>query len=212
MEELGADSFKDVDIALFSAGGARSKEFAPAAVDAGAVVIDNSSAFRLHPDVPLVVPEVNPDDALQHKGIIANPNCSTIIMAVPLWPLHKEAGIQRAVVSTYQASSGAGAAAMAELEEQTKAWARGDAVDSWPMDMWGRQYAFNLFSHDSPITPNGYNEEEMKMVQETGKIFHDDSIKVCGCAGRLQPPCFELRTAFRPPSRRSQPRAFACPS
>ncbi len=132
--------------------------FAPAAVEAGAVVVDNSSAYRMDPNVPLVVPEVNPDDALQHKGIIANPNCSTIIMAVPLWPLHKAFGIRRLVVSTYQAASGAGAAAMDELADQAKCWAAGKPVPEWPTDIWGRQYAFNLFSHDSPIEDNLYNQ------------------------------------------------------
>jgi aspartate-semialdehyde dehydrogenase len=176
VEELTADSFAGIDIALFSAGGSISKQFAPIAARAGAVVVDNSSAFRMDPDVPLVVPEVNPQDIDKHKGIIANPNCSTIIMNVPVWPLHKVARVKRLVVSTYQAASGAGAAAMAELENQARQWASNQPITS---EIFKRQYIWNLFSHNSKIDPaTGYNEEETKMLKETHKIFGDRSIRV----------------------------------
>ncbi len=176
IEELTEDSFKDVDLALFSAGGSISKRFAPIASDAGATVVDNSSAFRMTDGVPLVVPEVNPEAAggieLGKGGIIANPNCSTIIMLVPVTPLHREAVVQRMVVSTYQAASGAGAAAMAELEQQTREVLAGQKPTC---DIFTQQYAFNLFSHNSDIGPEGYNTEEMKMVRETHKIWGQDA-------------------------------------
>ncbi|HOK95525.1 MAG TPA: aspartate-semialdehyde dehydrogenase [Anaerohalosphaeraceae bacterium] len=179
VEELTANSFKGIDIALFSAGGARSKEFAPAAVKAGAVVIDNSSAFRMDPQVPLVVPEINPEAIRQHKGIIANPNCSTIIANVPVWPLHKANPVKRMVVSTYQAASGAGQSAMLEMLQQAR-----EVLDGKPVTCKALKYqlAFNLYCHDSKIGPNGYNEEEMKMVKETQKIFNCPSIAItCTC-------------------------------
>lgn len=179
IEELRTDSFKGVDIALFSAGAARSKEFGPAAVEAGAVVVDNSSAFRMDPDTPLVIPEINPQDIAQHKGIIANPNCSTIIGIVPVWPLHKANAVKRMVVSTYQAASGAGMAAMRELEDQSRQILAGKEATC---KAFKYQIAFNLFSHDSDIGTNGYNKEEMKMVNETRKIFHCSDIGVtCTC-------------------------------
>jgi len=170
VQEMTKDSFKDVDVAFFSAGGAQSKSFCPVAADAGAVVIDNSSAFRMDPEVPLVVPEVNARQVLNApKGIIANPNCSTILMNVVAYPIHVEAGLKRVVVSTYQASSGAGAAAMEELKEQARAWVSGKPL---PMDIFKRQYIFNLFSHNSKMDPDsGYVEEELKLVNETAKIF-----------------------------------------
>lgn len=178
VEELvkGCFAGKKIDVALFSAGAGRSREFADEAVKAGAVVVDNSSAFRMDPNAPLVIPEINPEDIKKHKGIIANPNCSTIIMLMPLWPLHKVNKIKRIVVSTYQAASGAGAQAMAELEDQTR-----DVLAGKPAvpKIMPHRYAFNLFSHNTKIAENGYNEEENKMVKETWKIFHDDSIKVC---------------------------------
>jgi aspartate-semialdehyde dehydrogenase len=182
VEVLTAESFAGVDVAFFSAGGGISKEYAPAAARAGAVVIDNSSAFRMEPNVPLVVPEVNPGDIREHQGIIANPNCSTIIALVPLWPLHKANPIQRLVVSTYQAASGAGHAAMAELEEQSRAVLDGRPAVPRVMPF---PYAFNLFSHNSPIGENGYNQEEMKLVKETRKIFHDDSIAITATCVRV---------------------------
>jgi len=176
VEELTADSFDDVDIALFSAGGSISKQYAPIAAEKGCVVVDNSSAFRMDPDTPLVVPEVNPQDIDTHQGIIANPNCSTIIMNVPVWPLHQAFGIQRVVASTYQAASGAGAKAMAELEQQAHDWVSGKPLTQ---DIFKKQYLWNLFSHNSDIDPaTGYNTEETKMIKETRKIFHDSDIRV----------------------------------
>jgi aspartate-semialdehyde dehydrogenase len=182
VEEMKHDSFKGVDIALFSAGASRSREFAQSAVKAGAVVIDNSSAFRMDPKIPLVVPEVNPEDVKWHPGIIANPNCTTIIMVVPLKPLHDLAKVRRVVVSTYQSASGAGAKAMEELEKQTGQYLRGEPLTR---EVLPHQIAFNLFCHNSAVTANGYNEEEMKMVHETRKIMHDDQIKVCPTTVRV---------------------------
>ena len=179
VEELTENSFAGIDIALFSAGGARSKQFAPAAVKAGAVVVDNSSAFRMDPEVPLVIPEINPEAIKKHKGIIANPNCSTIIANVPVWPLHKANPIKRMVVSTYQAVSGAGQAGMTELLDQTREILDGKEPTC---NKFKYQIAFNIFSHDSAIGPNGYNEEEMKMVKETRKIFDCPEIAItCTC-------------------------------
>ena len=172
VQELQEDSFNGIDLALFSAGGSISKKFAPIASAAGATVVDNSSAFRMTDGVPLVVPEVNPEAAkgieLGKGGIIANPNCSTIIMIVPVTPLHRVAGVRRMVVSTYQAASGAGAAAMAELEQQTR-----EVLEGKPptCEVFDQQYAFNLFSHNSEVGPDGYNTEETKMVNETHKIW-----------------------------------------
>lgn len=182
VEELTAGSFKGIEIALFSAGAARSKEFAPAAVKAGAVVVDNSSAFRMDPEVPLVVPEVNPEKIREHKGVIANPNCSTIIMVVPLWPLHRAARIVRIVVATYQAASGAGASAMAELKNQVREIEEGRAAS---VAVLPQQIAYNLFPHVDVFMPNGYTKEEMKMVHETRKIFGDDSIRVTATCVRV---------------------------
>lgn len=182
VEELTHDSFKDIDVALFSAGASISKEFAASAVKAGAVVVDNSSAFRMDPTVPLVVPEVNPEDIKWNKGIIANPNCTTIIMLVAVKPLYDLAPVKRIVVSTYQSASGAGAKGMNELWEQTKVVLNGGKAEpkvfKWP-------YAFNVFSHNTDIGENGYNTEEMKMVNETKKIMHDDGIGVCATCVRV---------------------------
>src|SRR6201994_4214193 len=163
VEELTHDSFKGVKIAFFSAGGSISKEFAPAAVAAGAVVVDNTSAFRMKEGIPLVVPEVNPEQIHRHVGIIANPNCSTIIMNVPVWPLHKVNRVKRVIVSTYQAVSGAGAQGLHELEQQTRAYAAGAAVVK---NLFPHQIVNNLFSHNSKVSETGYNEEKWKMVQE----------------------------------------------
>ncbi len=179
VEELTKDSFGRVDIALFSAGGARSKEFAPAAAKAGAVVVDNTSAFRMDPDVPLVIPEINPQKIQEHKGIIANPNCSTIIGIVPVWPLHRANPVKRMVVSTYQAASGAGMSAMLELESQTREILDGKepTCKAFPY-----QIAFNAFSHNSELGLSGYNLEEVKMVNETRKIFDCPDIAItCTC-------------------------------
>ena len=183
VEELTEDSFRGVDIALFSAGGAQSKRFAPAAVRHGAVVVDNSSAFRMDAGVPLVVPEINPEALREHKGIIANPNCSTIISITPLWPIHKINRIQRMIVATYQAASGAGAAAMEELRESTRAYLDGREYKNTVLP---HPYAFNLFSHNSKIDPsNGYNEEEIKVMRETHKIYGDSSIRVTATCVRV---------------------------
>ena len=182
VETLGHDSFKGVDVALFSAGSARSKEFADSAVKAGAVVVDNSSAFRMRPDVPLVVPEVNPEDVKWHKGIIANPNCTTIIMLVAVKPLYDISPIRRITVSTYQSASGAGALAMEELRQQAADVLAGKSVKPQVLP-W--QIAFNLFSHNTTIGANGYNEEEMKMVNETRKMLHDTQIRVSATCVRV---------------------------
>ncbi|MCF7853541.1 MAG: aspartate-semialdehyde dehydrogenase [Candidatus Pacebacteria bacterium] len=182
VQELMHDAFDGIDIALFSAGADRSLEFAEAAVKAGAVVIDNSSAFRMDPDIPLVVPEVNPEDIKQHKGIIANPNCTTILMVVALKPLHDISPVKRIVVSTYQSASGAGARAMDELRTQASQVLEGKPVVAAALP---HQIAFNLFSHDSAIGENGYCKEEMKMVDETRKIMHAPEIRVCATAIRV---------------------------
>ena len=183
VQELTEGSFQGVDIALFSAGGSISKKFGPIAAQAGAVVVDNSSAFRMDPTVPLVIPEINPQAIKQHKGIIANPNCSTIIAIVPLWPIHQVNPIQRLIASTYQAASGAGAAAMQELLDSTRAHLAGQHFQPKVIP---HPYAFNLFSHTSKIDPaNGYNEEETKMLNETRKIFGDPKIRVSATCVRV---------------------------
>jgi len=176
VEELTERSFAGVDIALFSAGGGIARQFAPAAVRAGAVVIDNSSAFRMDPDVPLMIPEINARRIREHKGIIANPNCSAITALVPLWPIHRFNRIKRVILSTYQAASGAGAAAMQELLESTRA-----CLDGQPFQptVFPHSCAFNLFSHNTAIDPaTGYNDEETKVMRETRKIFEDERIAV----------------------------------
>lgn len=182
VETLTKDSFKDTDIALFSAGGGRSLEFAPAAAAAGAVVIDNSSAWRMDPEVPLIVPEVNPEDIAWHKGIIANPNCSTIQMVVALKPLHDAARINRIVVSTYQAVSGTGQKAIDELKRQADDIAAGREPEA---RIYKDQIAFNLLPEIDVFEDNAYTKEEMKMVNETRKMFHDDSIGVTATCVRV---------------------------
>jgi aspartate-semialdehyde dehydrogenase len=176
IEELNERSFEGVDIALFSAGGGISRKFAPLAVQAGAVVIDNSSAFRMDPNVPLVIPEINAHRIREHKGILAVPNCAAITALVPLWPIHRNNRIRRLILSTYQAASGAGAAAMEELVESTRAYLDGEAFQPKVMP---HPYAFNLFNHNTPIDPaTGYNDEETKVIKETRKIFEDERIAV----------------------------------
>jgi aspartate-semialdehyde dehydrogenase len=176
VEELTEHSFEGVDIALFSAGSGASRKFAPAAVKAGAVVIDNSSAFRMDPNVPLVIPEINGRRIREHKGIIAVPNCSAITALMPLWPIHRENRIKRVILSTYQAASGGGAAAMQELVDSTRANLNGQAFTPRVLP---HPYAFNLFSHNTAIDPEtGYNEEETKVIKETRKIFEDERIAV----------------------------------
>lgn len=175
-------SFRGIDIALFSAGSSISKEYAPRFVKDGAVVIDNSSAWRLDPDVPLVVPEVNPEDVENHKGIIANPNCSTIQMVVALKPIYDAVGISAIVVATYQSVSGAGAKAIRELEEQTRAWCQDKQMEVKNLP---RRIAFNVIPQIDVFTENGYTKEEMKMLNETRKIMHDPNIKVSATTVRV---------------------------
>ena len=183
VRELQEDSFRGVDLALFSAGGGTSKRFGPLAVEQGAVVVDNSSAFRMDPAVPLVVPEINPEAVRAHRGIIANPNCSTIIAITPLWPIHRSNRLRRMIVSTYQAASGAGAAAMEELRESTRAYLEGRPYENRVLP---HPYAFNLFSHNTRIDPqSGYNEEETKVIRETHKIYGDDSIRIAATCVRV---------------------------
>jgi len=194
------DSFKGIDIALFSAGGSTSKEWAPKFASDGAVVVDNSSAWRMEPDVPLVVPEVNPEDVKWHKGIIANPNCSTIQMVVALKPIYDEAGIKNVVVSTYQAVSGAGAKAIADLVKQTLAWCKAlqekggevspellkEIQEQLPeAEKFPHQIAFNALPHIDRFFEDGYTREENKMLFETRKIMHDESINVSATCVRV---------------------------
>jgi aspartate-semialdehyde dehydrogenase len=181
VQETTNNSFKGIDIALF-AGGSASTEYAQAAVDSGAVVIDNSSAFRMDPDVPLIVPEVNPEDVKWHKGIIANPNCSTIIMVVALKPIFDLAGIKRIVVSTYQAVSGAGREGIEELETQIRAWAKGEELKN---KVFPYQIAFNLVPRIDVFGEGDYTKEEWKMVKETQKIFHVPEMAVTATTVRV---------------------------
>jgi aspartate-semialdehyde dehydrogenase len=184
VEELKEDSFKGVDIALFSAGGGTSEKFAPHAAKDGCIVVDNSSAWRMDPDVPLVVPEVNPHAIAQYtkKGIIANPNCSTIQMVVALNPIQKKYGIKRIVVSTYQAVSGTGKKAIDELFDQTRSLI--NFLD-WEKKVYPHRIAFNCLPHIDVFLKNGYTKEEMKMVNETRKILEDDSIGVTATTVRV---------------------------
>lgn len=181
VQETTHDSFKGIDIALF-AGGSSSTEYAPSAVKSGAVVIDNSSAYRLDPEVPLVVPEVNPEDVKWHKGIIANPNCSTIIMVVALKPIFDLAGIKRVVVSTYQAVSGAGREGIEELEEQVRSWVKGEELTS---QTFPYQIAFNLIPRIDVFQEGDYTKEEWKMVKETQKIFHVEDMAITATTVRV---------------------------
>ena len=188
VEEATDDSFANIDIALF-AGGSASTKFAPAAVKAGAIVIDNSSAFRMDPEVPLIVPEVNPEDIKKHKGIIANPNCSTIIMVMALKPLYDQARIKRIVVSTYQAVSGGGKEAIDELENQVQAIANNQPVEAHilPSASLPKHYqiAFNVIPQIDAFMPDGYTKEEMKMVHETHKILNDYNIGISATTIRI---------------------------
>jgi aspartate-semialdehyde dehydrogenase len=178
--ELKQDSFTGIDIALFSAGGSISKEFAPAAAKAGAVVVDNSSAFRMEPDVPLVVPEINPAAAADHpRGIIANPNCTTIVALMALAPLHEKFGLKAVIASSYQAVSGSGAQGIIELDEQVRALAEGREITR---RVYPRQIAFNVIPQVDVFTDNGYTKEEMKMQNEGRKILGLPGLKVsCTC-------------------------------
>jgi len=182
VEEATPKSFKDIDIALFSAGAEVSRYFSPIAAQSGAVVIDNSSAFRMDPKVPLVVPEINADDIKWHKGIIANPNCSTIQMVVALYPLHKVNPIKRIVAVTYQAVSGTGSAAMEELNEQARQVLEGQTTVP---HVYPHQIAFNLLPEIDVFLDNDYTKEEWKLVEETRKIMHADDIAISAFCVRV---------------------------
>lgn len=183
VRELTEDSFRGVNVALFSAGASTSKRFVPLAVRAGATVVDNSSAFRMQADVPLVVPEINAQALQGHKGIIANPNCSAIIAITPLWPIHQTNRIERLIISTYQAASGGGAAAMEELRESTRAYLEGR---EYAHKVLPHPYAFNLFSHNTRVDPvSGYNDEETKVREETRKIFGEPQLRVSATCIRV---------------------------
>lgn len=175
VEEVSESALQDVDLVLASAGGNASKTWAPKAVAAGAVVVDNSSAFRMDPQVPLIVPEVNPDAVIDHQGIIANPNCTTILMNIVVWPLHQLQPVQRIIASTYQSASGAGARAMEEVKVQAQAMLNGEPP---PTEIFPYPLAFNLFTHNSDLNAQGYCTEEMKMVQETRKIFNAPDLRI----------------------------------
>ena len=179
IEEATEASFKDLDICIFSAGGSQSKAFAQAAVASGCIVVDNSSAFRNDPVVPLVVPEINPEAVEAHKGIIANPNCSTAIALMGLYPLHQAFGLKRFIASTYQAVSGSGAGGLIELEQQTRAWAKGETLQK---EVYPHQIAFNLIPHVDAFLEDGYTREEMKMLNEGRKILGLGDLEVtCTC-------------------------------
>jgi len=183
VEELREESLDGIDIALFSAGSSISKRFGPLLAERGTIVVDNSSAFRMDPNVPLVVPEINADAIEQHRNIIANPNCAAILSITPLWPIHQLNPIRRLILSTYQAASGAGAAAMAELEESTRAHLAGQ---SYEPKVLPHPYAFNVFSHNTRIdATTGYNEEETKVMQETRKIFNEPTLRITATCVRV---------------------------
>lgn len=182
VEAVSDRAFEDIDIVLASAGGTRSKQWAQTAIQAGAVVIDNSSAFRMEPAVPLVVPEINPTAAAHHEGLIANPNCTTILMAIAVYPLHQVQPVRRIVAATYQSASGAGARAMAEVKAQAEAILN-DATP--PTDAFPYPLAFNLFPHNTPLNAAGYCEEEMKMVNETRKIFDVPDLRISATCIRV---------------------------
>ncbi|MBV6621869.1 MAG: aspartate-semialdehyde dehydrogenase [Rivularia sp. (in: Bacteria)] len=182
VEAVSETALKNIDVLLASAGGSISKVWAPKAVEKGAIVVDNSSAFRMNPDVPLIVPEVNPEALLNHKGIIANPNCTTILMSVGIFPLHKVKPIKRIVVATYQSASGAGAKAMEEVKTQSLSILEGKEAVA---EVFPYPLAFNLFPHNTPLNSAGYCEEEMKMVNETRKIFNDPNISITATCVRV---------------------------
>ncbi|MGB5960889.1 MAG: aspartate-semialdehyde dehydrogenase [Coleofasciculaceae cyanobacterium] len=182
VEPVTEQAFEGVDVVLASAGGSTSKTWANIAVERGAVVIDNSSAFRMNPDVPLVIPEVNPEAAASHQGIIANPNCTTILMAMAVWPLHQIEPVQRIIAATYQSASGAGMRAMEEVKAQAKAILAGETP---PTECFPYPLAFNIFPHNTPMNEQGYCEEEMKMVNETRKIFNAPEIRISATCVRV---------------------------
>jgi aspartate-semialdehyde dehydrogenase len=183
VEELRDDNLDGIDIALFSAGSSISKRFGPALAARGTIVVDNSSAFRMDPNVPLVVPEINAEAIAQHRGIIANPNCAAILSITPLWPIHRLNPIRRLILSTYQAASGAGAAAMQELRDSTRAHLAGE---DYQPKVLPHPYAFNVFSHNTRIdAATGYNEEETKVMQETRKIFNEPGLRITATCVRV---------------------------
>jgi aspartate-semialdehyde dehydrogenase len=184
VQAVGDDSFKDIDLVLSSAGGSVSKNWLPKAVAAGATCVDNTSAYRMEPDVPLIVPEVNLEAAQKHKGIISNPNCSTIQMVVALWPIQQDVGIKRLVISTYQAVSGKSGKAIGEMFDQLEAILSGDDEDFETVE-FPHQIALNCLPHIDVFLDNGYTREEMKMVNETHKIFGDDSIGITATTVRV---------------------------
>ena len=179
IEEATPESFDDLDIAIFSAGGDQTLKFAHEAVQRGCIVVDNSSAFRMDPKVPLVVPEINPEAVDQHQGILANPNCSTAISLMGLYPLHKAFGLKSFIASTYQAVSGSGAGGLIELDQQTRAWAKDEPLAK---EVYPHQIAFNLLPHVDTFLDDGYTKEEMKMLNEGRKILGLDDLRVtCTC-------------------------------
>ena len=208
VDELTEDSFDHTDLAFFSAGASVSKTFAPIAINRGAVVIDNSSAFRMDENVPLIIPEINGNvlDEFLRPGIVAVPNCAAIVVLMAVTPLHRAVGIERMVVSTYQAASGAGAAWMRALQQQAHDYAQGRPYTT---DVLGRQYLFNVFSHNSPIGPDGSNFEEGKIIAETHKIWGDDSVRVtvtCIRVPVLRAHCAAVNLTFRQPLHEDQAR------
>lgn len=209
IEEATTKSFEGVDIALMAVEADQSLEFSPAAVKAGAVVVDNSSAYRMDPDCPLIIPEVNPEAARNRpKGIVTNPNCSTIIMNVPVWPLHKVNPIKRIVVSTYQAASGAGRPAMEELEASAKAWAAGQPFEP---KVFPYQLFMNCFSHNAGLNDEGYNGEEVKMTAETKKIFGAPEMMIAATCIRipvLRAHCESIALEFTNPMTPEQARSI----
>lgn len=196
VEELNENSFNDVEIAFFAAGSDTSRQFAKTALESGAIVIDKSSAFRMDENVPLIVPEVNKNKISEHKGIIASPNCATIILVMAIYPLYKLSKIKRLIVSTYQSTSGAGAKAMEELLVQTKAYLNNEKIVK---EVFPHQIAFNLFSHNTRIYENGYNDEENKVIEETKKIMDDSDIKISATCIRvpiLRSHCESINVEF----------------
>src|SRR3990172_2106849 len=182
VERLTERAFHGIELALFSAGATRSRAFAPAAVTAGALVVDNSSAFRMDPAVPLVVPEINPEAARRHRGLIANPNCTTIVTVMARKPLHDAARVRRVIVSSYQSVSGAGARGIEELKQQVLAWARGETAEA---KVFPHPIAFNLIPQVDAFEASGYTREEMKLVHETRKILGDENIRIAATTVRV---------------------------
>ena len=182
VEAVGEDSFEDMDLVLASAGSSTSKAWATKIVEAGAIMIDNSSAFRMNPEVPLIVPEINPQDAASHQGIIANPNCTTILMGIAVWPLHQVQPIKRLIVATYQSASGAGARAMEEVKKQAQEILNHQSPQP---EIFPYPLAFNLFPHNSSLNEQGYCEEEMKMINETQKILNAPDLRLSATCVRV---------------------------